>query len=427
MTERTFVIVGAGLAGGRAAEALRDFGFDGRVVLIGSEGERPYLRPPLSKGNLTAQAGLEKVYLRDEGFYERREIELRTATTVERIDPATSEVILAGGQRLGYDRLLLATGARPRRLSLPGADLAEVYELRTLADSQRLRERIARGGRLVVIGAGWIGCEVAAAARGAGLAVTMIDRNAVPLEHVLGTEIGALYRDIHTDHGVELLSGTGVAALEGDGRVERVRTADGRRVECDFVVAGIGAIPRTELAAGTAITVSDGLDTDQYLETAVKGIFAAGDVANTPRPLFGRLRVEHWANALNQGPIAARNMLGAADPDDPVLDHPVAYDEIPYFYSDQYDVGMEYSGYAADWDEVVIRGDTAARRFIAFWLKDERIMAAMNVNVWDVTTQLQALIRSHLRVDRDRLADPDTPLTELAPPGRETPRGPSPS
>jgi len=415
MSKQTFVIVGASLAGGKAAETLRDLGFEGRVVLIGSEPERPYQRPPLSKDYLSAKVGLEKVYLHAEDFYASHEIELRTATTVERIEPGSSEVVLAGGERLGYDRLLLATGAEPRRLSLPGADLDEIYYLRTLPDSERLRERIERGGKLVVVGAGWIGCEVAAAARQAALEVTVIDPSSVPLEHVLGVEVGAIYRDIHTDHGVEMLLGTGVDAFEGDRRVERVRTSDGRVIDCDFVVAGIGAIPRTELAAGTKIVVYDGLLTNQHLETEVEGIFAAGDVANARHPLFGGLRVEHWSNALHQGPTAARNMLGGADANDPVLDHPVAYDRIPYFYSDQYDVGMEYSGHAPAWDEVVIRGDVAGREFIAFWLKDERILAGMNVNVWDVPAQIQALIRSHLRVDRDRLADPSTPLTELAP------------
>jgi len=415
MSKQTFLIVGASLAGAKAAEALRELGFEGRVVLVGSEVERPYQRPPLSKDYLSGKAGLEKVFLHAEGFYESHEIELRTATTVERIEPGSSEVVLVGGERLGYDRLLLATGAEPRRLSVPGADLDGIYYLRTLPDSERLRERIGRGGKLVVVGAGWIGCEVAAAARQAGLEVTVIDPNSVPLEHVLGPEVGAIYRDVHTDHGVEMLLGTGVEAFEGDDRVERVRAADGRVIDCDFVVAGIGATPRTALADGTKIVVYDGLLTNMYLETEAKGIFAAGDVANARHPLFGGLRVEHWANALHQGPVAARNMLGAADTHDPVLDHPVAYDRIPYFYSDQYDVGMEYSGHATDWDEVVFRGDVADREFIAFWLKDQRILAGMNVNVWDVPEQIQALIRSHLRVDRDHLADPDTPLTELAP------------
>lgn len=419
MSGQTFVILGASLAGAKAAEALRDLGFEGRVVLVGSERERPYIRPPLSKDYLSGKAGLDKVYVHAEGFYEGRDIELRTATTAERIDSGSSEVVLAGDERLGYDRLLLATGAEPRRLSIPGADLDGIHYLRSLPDSDRLRERIERGGGLVVVGAGWIGCEVAAAAREAGLEVTVVDPNSVPLEHVLGAEAGAIYRDVHTDHGVEMLLDTGVEAFEGDGRVERVRTSDGRAIDCDFVVAGIGATPRTALAADTEIVVDNGLVTDEYLQTAVEGIFAAGDVASARHPLYGQLRIEHWANALHQGPAAARNMLGFADPEDRVLDHPVPYDRIPYFYSDQYDVGMEYSGHAVDWDDVVFRGDPATREFIAFWIKDQRILAGMNVNVWDVTDQIQALIRSRLRVDRDRLADADTPLTELAPERQE--------
>ncbi len=415
MSKQTFVIVGASLAGAKAAEALREYGFDGRVVLVGSEPERPYQRPPLSKDYLRGDAGLDKVYVHDEAFYDEHAIELRASTTVERIEPASGEVVLDGGERLPYDRLLLTTGAQARRLTLPGSQLEGIHYLRTLAESDRLRERLGRGGGLVVVGAGWIGSEVAASARQMGLDVTVIDPAPVPLEHVLGPEAGAIYRDVHTDHGVQMLLGTGVESFEGSTAVERVRTTDGRTIDCDLVVVGVGATPRTELAAGTDIVVDNGIVCDEFLQTAVEGVFAAGDVANARHPRLGQLRVEHWANALNQGPAAARNMLGGAVPGDPVLDHPAAYDLVPYFYSDQYDVGMEYSGHAVDWDEVVFRGDVAGREFIAFWLKDERILAGMNVNVWDVTDQIQALIRSRLRVDRDRLADAGTPLTELAP------------
>jgi 3-phenylpropionate/trans-cinnamate dioxygenase ferredoxin reductase subunit len=415
VNEGTFVIVGASLAGAKAAEALRTHGFEGRVLLIGAEPERPYVRPPLSKEYLRGEAGLDKVYVHEEAFYGSHAIELRTATTVERIDAAAAEVVCAGGERVRYDRLLLTTGARARRLSIPGAGLEEIYYLRGLADSERLRERLGRGGRLVVVGAGWIGSEVAASARQLGVEVTVIDPGSVPLDGVLGAEVGAIYRDIHADHGVRMLLGTGVESFEGAAAVERVRTSDGRAIECDLVVVGVGAAPNVELAAGSGIAVKNGIVCDEFLQTTVEGVFAAGDVANARHPLFGQLRVEHWANALNQGPAAARNMLGHADAGDRVLDHPLAYERVPYFYSDQYDVGMEYSGHATGWDELVFRGDVAAREFIAFWLGDERILAAMNVNVWDVTDQLQALIRSHLRVDRDRLADPDTPLTELAP------------
>jgi 3-phenylpropionate/trans-cinnamate dioxygenase ferredoxin reductase component len=415
VSKQTFVIVGASLSGAKAAEALREHGFDGRVVLIGSESQRPYLRPPLSKDYLRGEAGLDKVYVHDESFYEAHAIELRTSTTVERIEPASLEVRLTDGERLGYDRLLLSTGAQVRRLPISGAQLREIYYLRSLTHSDRLRERLGHGGRLVVVGAGWIGCEVAASARQMGLEVTVIGRASVPLEHVLGVEAGAIYRDIHSDHGVQMLLSTGVESFEGLDAVERVRLSDGRAIECDFVVVGVGATPDTKLAAGTGIAVENGIVTDEFLQTDVEGVFAAGDVANARHPLFGQLRVEHWANALHQGPTAARNMLGGADAGDRVLDHPVAYDRIPYFYSDQYDVGMEYSGHATEWDEVVFRGDVAGREFIVFWLKDQRILAGMNVNVWDVTDQIQALIRSRQRVDRDRLADPETPLTELAP------------
>jgi 3-phenylpropionate/trans-cinnamate dioxygenase ferredoxin reductase component len=241
----------------------------------------------------------------------------------------------------------------------------------------------------------------------------VIDPASVPLEHVLGVEAGTIYRDIHADHDVKLLPDTRVESFEGDGEVQLVRTVDGPTIECDFVVVGVGATPNTELAAGTGIAVENGIVTDEFLQTAIEGVFAAGDVANARHPLFGQLRVEHWANALHQGPTAARNMFGGVDAGDRVLDHPVAYDRIPYFYSDQYDVGMEYSGHATDWDEVVFRGDVKGREFIVFWLKDQRILAGMNVNVWDVNEHVQALIRSRQAVDVAALTDSDTPLESL--------------
>lgn len=415
MNERSFIIVGAGLAGAKAAEALREYGFDGRVVLIGSEPERPYLRPPLSKDYLRGEAGLDKVYVHDESFYESNRIELLDGTTAERIETGSSELVLSGGERLHYDRLLVSTGAEPRRLSIPGSDLEEIYYLRSLADSDRLAGRIRQGGHVVVIGAGWIGCEVAASARQSGLEVTVIAPASVPFERTLGTKVGAIYAEVHRDHGVRMLLGTGVESFEGDQTVERVRTTRGDTIACDFVVAGVGATPRTGLADGTAIKIDNGIVTNEFLESSVSGIFAAGDVANAFHPAYGHRRLEHWSGALNQGPVAARNMLGYADPDDRVLNRPLAYDRVPYFYSDQYDFGMEYNGQATDRDEVVFRGDVAGRRFIAFWLRDGRILAGMNVNIWGETNQIQALIRSRLRVDPDRLTDPDTPLTNLAP------------
>ena len=400
------VIAGAGLAGAKAAQTLREEGFDGRVVLLGAEPERPYERPPLSKDYLRGEAGLDKVYVHDAAFYDEHDIELRVGATAEKLDVTGREVVLAGGERLRYDALLLATGARPRRLTLPGAELDGVHELRTLADSRTLHERLQAGVRLAVVGAGWIGSEVAASARQMGAEVTVVEPLAVPLERVLGARVGAFYRDLHAEHGVRMLLGQGLAAFEGDGQVSAIRTDRGERIDCDLVVVGVGVIPRDELADRAGIEVADGVVVDEYLQTSRAGVFAAGDVARAHHPLLGTsVRVEHWANALNQGPAAARNMLGAR----------IAYDRIPYFFSDQYDVGMEYSGHAAATDEVVLRGDPQKREFIAFWLRDGRVRAGMNVNVWDVTDPIQALIRAGEPVDRARLADPGTPLEELLP------------
>jgi 3-phenylpropionate/trans-cinnamate dioxygenase ferredoxin reductase component len=404
--ETTFVIAGGGLAGAKAAETLRDEGFDGRVVLIGAEAERPYERPPLSKEYVRGEAGREKVYVHDESFYGERDIELRLGRTATALDQQAKQITLADGERVGYDRLLIATGAEPRRLPVPGADLDGVLYLRNVEDSDAIRERLDRGGSLAVIGAGWIGAEVAASARQRGLDVTVVEATAVPLERVLGPELGAIYGEIHADHGVRMLMGSGVEAFEGGTAVERVRTADGTVVDCDFVVVGIGVAPRTDLARAGGLAVDNGILVGADLRTPAPDVFAAGDVANAMHPFYReRIRVEHWANALHQGPVAARNMLGASEP----------YDAIPYFFSDQYDVGMEYAGYATEWDRVVFRGDPASREFIAFWLVGERVVAGMNVNVWDVTDAIQRLIRERVAVDDARLADPDVPLESLAP------------
>jgi 3-phenylpropionate/trans-cinnamate dioxygenase ferredoxin reductase subunit len=402
--DRTFVIAGAGLAGAKAAETLREEGFDGRLVLIGAEAERPYERPPLSKDYLRGESGRDGIYVHDERFYAEQEIELRLGRTALRIETAATTVELDDGERLAYDRLLLTTGAEPRRLAVPGSDLDGVLYLRSVEDSDALRARLDRGGAVVVVGAGWIGAEVAASARQRGLEVTVVDPSSVPLERVLGTEVGAIYRDIHADHGVRMLLGSGVEALEGGTSVERVRTTDGRTLACDLVVVGVGVQPRTRLALEAGLAVENGILVDEHLQTSVPGVFAAGDVANALHPLYGeRVRVEHWANALHQGPVAARAMLGGSD----------AYDAVPYFFSDQYDVGMEYAGYARRWDRVVFRGDPATREFIAFWLDGDRVVAGMNVGVWDVTEPIQRLIRQRVAVDDRRLAAADVPLEDL--------------
>ncbi|HEX5193733.1 MAG TPA: FAD-dependent oxidoreductase [Solirubrobacteraceae bacterium] len=405
MATQTFVIVGASLAGAKAAETLREEGFDGRVVLVGAEPERPYERPPLSKEYLRGEAEA-KPYVHDEAFYAEHEIELRTSTRAERIDPSAREVSLADGETLRFDRLLLATGAQPRHLPVPGGDLDGVLYLRSVEDSEAIRARIDAGGRLVTIGAGWIGAEVAASARQRGCEVTILEAVRVPLERVLGPALGAIYRDIHTDHGVEFVGEARVEAIEGDRRVAAVRLADGRRIDADFVVVGVGVTPRVELAEGAGLTLDNGIAVDEHLQTSAPDVYAAGDVAAAHHPFYDtRIRVEHWSNALHQGPAAARNMLDRRAP----------YDRIPYFFSDQYDVGMEYSGYASHWDEVVFRGDSSTREFIAFWLQDGRVLAGMNVNVWDVHDDIRALIRARRPVDRARLTDPGTPLAKLLP------------
>jgi 3-phenylpropionate/trans-cinnamate dioxygenase ferredoxin reductase component len=400
----THVIAGAGLAGAKAAAALREEGFDGRIVLVGSEPELPYERPPLSKDYLRDELPREKARVHPDGFYAEHGIDLLTGTTVERLDTQQRTLALSTGEDLRYDRLLLATGAEPRRLTIPGSELAGVHYLRDLNDADGIKDRIATGGRLVVIGAGWIGAEVAASARQKGVEVTVVERAEVPLAHVLGEEVGAIYAEVHRDQGVVLVTGAQLAAFEGSEQVERVVLADGHRLEADFVVVGVGVTPRTALADQAGIAVDNGIVTDERLATSDPHVFAAGDAANAFHPFYERrIRVEHWANALNQPAVAAQSMLGK----------PAAYDRLPYFFSDQYDIGMEYSGYAASWDEVVFRGDVDAREFIVFWLERGRVVAGMNVNVWDVTDPIQELIRSRREMSAAELGDPEAPLPSL--------------
>jgi 3-phenylpropionate/trans-cinnamate dioxygenase ferredoxin reductase subunit len=402
----TFVIAGAGFAGAKAAQTLREEGFDGRIALIGAEHERPYERPPLSKDYLRGDAERETIYVHPEAFYAEHDIDLRLGHDAVELDLDRRDVVLDDGEWLHYDRLLLATGAEPRRLAIPGSELDGVLYLRSVSDCDALRERLENGGSLVVVGAGWIGSEVAASARTRGLDVTVLNPHTVPLEHVLGREVGAVYRDIHLDHGVRMLPGIAVEAFEGADRVERVRTSAGDAIDCDFVVVGVGARPRIELAERAGIAVGNGILVDERLETRVPGVFAAGDVADAQHPFYGeRVRVEHWANALRQGPCAARNMLGRDE----------VYDALPYFFSDQYDTGMEYTGLAPTWDRVVFRGDPASREFIAFWVTRGRVVAGMNFNVWDVSETIAQLIRSRAAVDDAQLADPGVPLGTLVP------------
>jgi 3-phenylpropionate/trans-cinnamate dioxygenase ferredoxin reductase subunit len=400
-----YVIVGGGLAAGKAAETLRAEGFDGPVVLVAAEPERPYERPPLSKGYLLGKEERDVVYVHDPGWYDEHDVDLRTGTRAVRLDPGAHRLELQTGESLEYGRLLLATGAHPRHLRVPGADLAGVHYLRTAANAERLREALAGGGRrVVVVGAGWIGLEVAAAARGYGNDVTVLEPLSTPLHRVLGPEMGEVFARLHRDHGVDLRTGTGVQEFAGDGSVDSVVVGDGERLPADVVVVGVGVVPTTELAADAGLEVDDGIVTDEALRTSAPDVFAAGDVARAFHPMYGRgVRVEHWANALNQGPAAARSMLG----------QDVSYDRVPYFFSDQYDLGMEYSGLAGPQASVVTRGDPDGGAFIAFWLEDDRVRAGMNVNVWDVTDAIQALVRADRPVDVARLTDPDVPLDQV--------------
>ncbi|MFI6520939.1 NAD(P)/FAD-dependent oxidoreductase [Spirillospora sp. NPDC050679] len=405
MSQAPFVIVGGGLAAAKGAEALRAEGFDGRVVLVGREPHRPYERPPLSKDHLQGAADRDKVFVHDRSWYDDHGIELRLGTAATGIDTRDHSVTLAGGERIGYAKLLLATGSLPRRLDVPGADLPTVHYLRTLDDSEGLRAALAGAAHVAIIGAGWIGLETAAAARAAGARVTVVETASAPLLPVLGPRVADVFTALHRRNGVRFHFGARPDRITASG----VLLADGTRVDADTVVVGIGAVPADDLARSAGLTVDNGVKTGADLRTSDPDVFAAGDVANAHHPLLGRhIRVEHWANALNQPAVAARAMLGRA----------ASYDDLPYFYTDQYDLGMEYVGGLPPGGDaqVVVRGDLDDLRFIAFWLQRETVVAAMNVNVWDVTDHTKALIRSRRPVDPARLADPGIPLDRLAHP-----------
>ncbi|WP_345799835.1 FAD-dependent oxidoreductase [Microbacterium sp. AZCO] len=403
-----YVIVGGGLAAGTAVEKLRDEGFDGDLTVVAAEQHPPYQRPPLSKGFLAGEEGRDAVILHDAAWYEEKGVGLRTGVTATSLEPAGQSLALDDGSTLTYDALLLATGSSPRRLPLDGADLEGVRTLRTLDDSDALAAELRGGGRrLVLIGSGWIGMEVAATAKTLGNEVTVLERGRVPLEAALGEDMGAVFRDLHLEKGVDLRASVQVERIAGAGRVSGV-FVDGEEIPADLVVIGVGAVPNVSLAERAGIDVDNGIVVDERLRTDASNIFAAGDVANAYHPVIQRhLRSEHWDNALKAGEVAARSMLGM----------PASHDSIPYFYTDQFDLGMELSGYPPLMKDarVVTRGDVATREFIAFWHDGTRIVGAMNVNVWDVQEQLQRLIRDAAPVTADALRDGSIALNELAP------------
>ena len=403
-----FVVVGAGLAGASAVRGLREGGFLGRIRLIGAEVHRPYIRPPLSKDYLSGAADRESVFVHPDAWYGENNIELIRTATVTLLNPAEHSVYVDDAAPIGYDRLLLATGSSARQLSIPNADLDGVHYLRTLDDAALLHTLLAQGGRRVVlIGSGWIGMEVAATARTLGNEVVILERDPVPLASALGDELGAMFADLHTENGIDLRPSVVVASIAGaEGRATGVVLVGGEVIPADLVLVGVGAVPNIGLAQAAGLAIDNGVLVDASLQTSEPDIFAAGDIANAFHPVAGiHLRSEHWANALNGGQAAARSMLGEV----------VSYDNIPYFYTDQFDLGMEYSGFGplTRHAEVVYRGDREGRKFIAFWLSSGRVVAGMNVNVWDVNDAVQGIIRRGNPVDPARLVDANVPLEEL--------------
>lgn len=404
------IIVGAGLAGAKAAQALRREGHEGGITLIGAEADAPYNRPPLSKEYLNATVDRSSMAVLPEKWYVSRGIDLRLATTVTQLDVDRHRVTLSTGEDLDYEKLLLATGSRVRRLHLPGADLDGVLYLRTVGDSDRIRHALSNASRIAIIGAGWVGLEIAAAARLARVAVTLVESMRLPLLGVLGPEVAQHFAALHVSHGVDLRCGVQPREITGlDGRVTGVDLADGSHIVADAVVVGIGVTPRTELAQAAGLAVDNGVLVDASLRTSDPDVYAAGDVANAWHPLMERrVRVEHWSNAAWQSRVAAQAMLGAD----------VSYDKLPYFFSDQYELVMEYTGHVGrdGYDQVVFRGDPAGQAYIAFWLRDARVLAGMNVNTPKVIRDITALVSSGQRISVDALADNSQPLGTLLEP-----------
>ena len=404
----TFAIVGGGLAGAKAAEALRDKDFTGEVVLFAAEEHLPYERPPLSKEYLAGKKKLEEFTAQSSAWYRDHHVDLRLGTTVSSLDARAHLVGLPDGSTLHYDKLLLATGSASRRPPIPGADADGVYYLRTLDDSDALSAAVTSGASLAIVGGGWIGLEVAADARRRGANVTVVEAAELPLLGALGREVAEVFAKLHRDHGVDLRLGSTVEEITTAGDAATgLRLGDGSTVDADAVLVAVGAAPNTDLArtAGLSVGPDGGVLVDSTLRTSDPDIFAVGDIASAQHPLFAtRIRTEHWANALKQPAAAAAGMLGK----------PTEYAELPYFFTDQYDLGMEYVGYAHDYARVVFRGDVDGREFVAFWLDgDNRVLAGMNANVWDVLDDVKSLIRSQSPVDPDRLADPAQALGSL--------------
>ena len=400
----TIVVVGGGLAAGKALEALRDAGFDGRVVLVAQEQHLPYERPPLSKGYLLGDQELDSTFVHADAWYDEHGIDLRLGITATAVD-VERHTVTVGEEDLGYDRLLIATGASVRRLPAAHESDAPVSYLRTIEDSVRIKAGLLPARRVTVIGGGWIGLEVAAAARTAGCEVAVVETLELPLVRVLGPEVARVFAELHRSHGVDLRTNASISAVESDADATVVHLDDGSTLESDLIVVGVGVTPNAGLAETAGLEMENGVVVDEWLRSSHPDVFAAGDVANAYHPRLERhLRVEHWDNAIEQGITAARNMVGAEQP----------YDRLPYFFTDQYDLGMEYVGSVGPdgYDEVVLRGDVPGGVFTAFWLKGGKVLAGMHANDWDATDAVRGIVDAR-QVDLAGLRDHDVPLDDL--------------
>ena len=402
-----FLIIGGGLAGAKAAEALRGQGFDGRLALVGEEQVRPYLRPPLSKDYLKGTAERESLFVHSADWYRGQDVELLLGSAATGLDRVGHLVTLADGSQRRYDKLLLCTGSTPKSLTIPGAALGGIHYLRQMQDSEAIKAAFAGSPRVAIIGGGWIGLETAAAARDAGLQVTLLEAASLPLVGVLGAEVAQTFARLHRDHGVDLRCNVEIERLTADeGKVSAVVLRDGSVIEADLVIVGVGITPNVALADEAGLVVKNGIVVDQHLQSSDSDVFAAGDVANAFNSHLNRhVRVEHWANAEYQPAVAAASMIGRS----------ASYDRLPFFYSDQYDLGLEYTGYVetGEYDRVVFRGDVEGRKFIAFWLAGGHVLAGMNVNIWDVSKQIEAIISLGYAVDADRLIDENISLEDV--------------
>ncbi|MBE7554572.1 MAG: FAD-dependent oxidoreductase [Anaerolineales bacterium] len=401
---QAMVIVGANLAGGVAALTLREEGFTGKVILIGAEPHPPYERPPLSKKYLQGEKSLAEITLRPLAYYAEQNIETRLGVRARRVDPQAKVVELENGERIPYDKVLIASGVRNRSLVVPGADLPGIYSLRDVADADVIRKEGVAGRKVVLAGMGFIGSEVAATLRQRDVEVAVVEPLKMPLAHILGEEMGRVFESFHREHGVQMYFDELVTGFEGDNQVRRVITRSGRQLECDFVVVGVGVEPVTEVVAGTGIKLDNGIVVDEYCQTNIEGIYAAGDVARHYHPLVGRhIRVEHYQNAISQGQAAARNMLGKQQP----------YTEVHWFWSDQYDYNIQYAGFHGEWDQFVVRGSLEQRNFVGFYLRDQRIIAAVAINRPKDLRLTMPLIQAKTPVEVKNLVDESVKLRSL--------------